>query len=58
MVQDSLGQKLLRDILFETDGYLHDRASLLKRNEGRDLVPARILCGQLDVEDRHEAAPR
>ena len=53
-----MGQKLLGDILFDADGNLHDRASLLKRNEGRNLVPARILSGQLDVEDRHEAAPR
>ena len=53
-----MGQKLLRDILFDADGHLHNRASLLKRNEGRDLVPARILSGQLDVENRHEAALR
>ena len=56
VASDPLGRKLLRDILFDADGNLHDRASLLKRNEGRDLVPARILSGQLDVEDWHESA--
>jgi hypothetical protein len=56
--RDPLGEKLLGDVLFDADGNLHDRASLLKRNEGWDLVPARILRGQLDVKDRHEAAPR
>ena len=54
----SLGEQLLRDALLDADGDLEDGASLLKRNERRDLVPARILSGQLDVENRHEAAPR
>ena len=31
---DPLGQKLLRDILFDADGNLHDRASLLERTRG------------------------
>ena len=53
-----MSKQLLRNALLDAYRHLDYWASLLKRNERWDLVPARILSGQLDVENRHEAAPR
>jgi len=53
-----LSEELLSDVLFDADRDLKNRTPLLEGNQGRDLVPARILGCQLDVEDGHATAPK